>query len=100
MNIVDLSNIVYHPYNRDNLDVSGLNWYIISFDNLTNKGTYILEYKPGAKTPTHKHLGFEDFLILEGELINSSGDIFKKNQFISFIPKLNIIRILKLVVKS
>ena len=44
MNIVDLSNIVYHPYNRDNLDVSGLNWYIISFDNLTNKGTYILEY--------------------------------------------------------
>ena len=86
MNITNLSNIKFKPYNRNNLKVSGLNWHVISYDNKTSMGTYILEYKPGAKTPEHTHMGYEEFLILEGELINSCGKTFTKNMFVSYKP--------------
>jgi len=31
-------------------------------------------------------MGFEEFLIVEGELIDSDGMIFKKGEFVSFEP--------------
>jgi len=32
------------------------------------------------------HTGYEEFLILEGELIDSDGTIFEKGDFISYKP--------------
>ena len=31
-------------------------------------------------------MGFEEFLIVEGELIDSDGMVFKKGEFVSFEP--------------
>ena len=39
---------------------------------------------PGIETIPHKHSGHEEFLILDGELIDSDGTIFKKGDFISY----------------
>ena len=52
----------------------------------SNFGTYISKLEPGTKTLPHIHTGFEEFLILEGELIDSDGKIFKKGDFISYEP--------------
>jgi anti-sigma factor ChrR (cupin superfamily) len=41
---------------------------------------------PGAQTVPHTHMGFEEFLIVEGELIDSDGMVFKKGEFVSFEP--------------
>ena len=41
---------------------------------------------PGTKTIPHTHSGHEEFLILDGELIDSDGTIFKKGDFISYEP--------------
>ena len=42
--------------------------------------------KPGAKSLPHMHKGFEEFLMLEGELIDPDNKIFKKGDFITFEP--------------
>jgi anti-sigma factor ChrR (cupin superfamily) len=41
---------------------------------------------PGAATLPHVHPGFEDFLILEGELVDSDGAVFKAGDFVSYRP--------------
>ena len=33
----------------------------------------LLRYAPGAKVPTHRHVGTELILVLEGELVNDAG---------------------------
>ena len=42
--------------------------------------------EPGTKSLHHEHTGFEEFLMLEGELIDLDGKIFKKDEFVSFKP--------------
>ena len=49
-------------------------------------GSYISKLEPGTKTILHIHSGYEEFLILDGELIDSDGTIFKKGDFISYEP--------------
>ena len=53
-----------------------------------NEKTYleVLKMSPGARSLPHVHVGFEEFLMLEGELIDSDGKIFKKGDFVSFQP--------------
>ena len=42
--------------------------------------------EPGAKSLFHEHTGFEEFLVLEGELIDPDGQIFKPGELITFQP--------------
>ena len=60
--------------------------YDFSFDEKTNLGTYISKLEPGTKTLPHIHSGYEEFLILKGELTDPDGKTFKKGDFISFEP--------------
>ena len=41
---------------------------------------------PGAKSLPHKHTNYEEFLILDGELIDPDNKIFKKGDLITFEP--------------
>ena len=44
MNIIDISNVEFIDYSRDNLIVPGLKWHVISYNKISCKGTYILKY--------------------------------------------------------
>ena len=41
---------------------------------------------PGAKSLPQTHTGHEEFLMLEGELSDADGKVFKKGDFVSFEP--------------
>jgi anti-sigma factor ChrR (cupin superfamily) len=41
---------------------------------------------PGAKTIPHEHVNYEEFYMLEGELIDPDGKTFKKGDFVTFEP--------------
>ena len=43
--------------------------------------------EPNAKSLPHVHTGFEEFLMLEGELTDPDNKVFKKGDFITFEPK-------------
>ena len=76
------------PFDNYGVTVPGMSWHKISYNKENGgQGTYILKMEPGAKSLPHKHKGFEEFLMLEGELIDPDGKIFKKGDFISFEPE-------------
>jgi anti-sigma factor ChrR (cupin superfamily) len=84
--ITDILNLKFEPFDRYGSVIPGMSWHKISFDKESGYGTYISKMAPGTKTIHHTHLGFEEFLILEGELIDSDEVIFKKGDFVTFEP--------------
>jgi len=85
-NIIDVHNVDFKPFDRYGSPVEKMSWHIISYDKTSGQGSYVLKMDPGAQTIPHIHMGFEEFLIVEGELIDSDGMIFKKGEFVSFEP--------------
>jgi anti-sigma factor ChrR (cupin superfamily) len=64
-----------------------MSWHKISYDKQNGGyGTYILKMEPNAKSLHHIHTGYEEFLMLEGELTDLDGKIFKKGDFVTFEP--------------
>jgi anti-sigma factor ChrR (cupin superfamily) len=82
--ITNIKNLKFEPFDKYNKSIKGMSWHKISFDEKTNFGTYISKLEPGTKTPPHIHTGIEEFFLLEGELIDSDGTIFKKGDFVSY----------------
>ena len=85
--ITNLNDIKFIPFDNYGVTVPGMSWYKISYSKENGgQGTYVLKMEPGAKSLPHEHIGFEEFLMLDGELIDPDGKIFKKGDFISFEP--------------
>ena len=84
--ITKLDQLKFEPFDKYGKPIKGWSWHKISFDEKSNFGTYISKLDPGTKTLPHCHSGYEEFLILDGELIDSDGTIFKKGDFISYEP--------------
>jgi anti-sigma factor ChrR (cupin superfamily) len=85
--ITDLNNLNFKPFNNYGKPIAGMHWHKISYDRKNGgQGTYVLKMDAGAKSLNHEHTGFEEFLILEGELEDLDGKIFKKGDFLTFEP--------------
>ena len=84
--ITKLHQLKFVPFDKYGEPIKGWSWHKISFDDETNFGTYISKLEPETKTLPHIHTGYEEFLILEGELIDSDGTTFKEGDFISYEP--------------
>jgi anti-sigma factor ChrR (cupin superfamily) len=53
-----------------------MSWLPVSYDRETGQGSYLMRMQPGAVTIEHEHAGMEEFLILEGDLVDSDGSVF------------------------
>ena len=85
--ITNPHDVEFVPFDNYGVIVPGMSWHKISYNKENGgQGTYILKMEPGAKSLPHEHTGFEEFLMLDGELIDPDGKIFKKGDFISFGP--------------
>lgn len=63
-----------------------MSWLPISYNRATGQGSYLMRMAPGAVTIAHDHPGYEEFLILEGELIDGDGAVFRTGDFVSYAP--------------
>lgn len=59
-------------------------WLPISYDLETGQGCYGMRMEPGAVTIAHDHDGMEEFLVLEGDLVDSDGKVFGPGDFVSY----------------
>ena len=84
--ITDTLNLKFEQFDRYGSVIPGMSWHKMSFNKENGYGTYISKLEPGTKRIPHTHLGFEEFLILEGELIDSDGTTFQKGNFVTFAP--------------
>ena len=79
-------NVKFEPFDNYGTPISGMSWHKISYNKEKGQGSYILKMEPGAKSLPHKHINYEEFLMLDGELIDHDDKIFKKGDFITFEP--------------
>ena len=85
--ITDLYNLKFEPFDNYGAVVPGMSWYKISYNrDAGGQGTYVLRMDPGSKSLPHEHTGYEEFLMLDGELTDPDGKVFKKGDFITFYP--------------
>ena len=85
--ITNSLNVKFEPFDNYGVPIAGMSWHKISYNEKTGQGSYILKMEPGAKSLPHKHTSYEEFLILDGELIDHDDKIFKKGDFITFEPE-------------
>ena len=79
-------NLEFEPFDNYGKPIKGMSWHKISYEKEKGQGSYILKMEPGAKSIPHEHVSYEEFYMLDGELIDVDGKIFKKGDFISFEP--------------
>ena len=85
--ITDLYNVKFKPFDNYGVTIPGMSWYKISYNKENGgHGTYILKMDPGAKSLSHEHLNYEEFLMLDGELIDADEKVFKKGDIVTYEP--------------
>ncbi len=85
--ITNLYNVDFVPFDNYGTIIPGMSWHKISYDKKNGgHGSYLLKMDPGSQSLSHTHTGFEEFLILEGELIDFDKKVFKKGEFVTFEP--------------
>ena len=84
--IIDPKNLSFEPFDNYGEPVNGMSWHKISYDKINGQGSFVLKMDPGAKSIPHKHVSYEEFYVLDGELIDADGKIFKKGDFVSYEP--------------
>ncbi len=58
----------------------------LSYKQDLGQGTYLMRMDPGAVTIAHDHKCFEDFMILEGELIDDDGTVIGPGDLVTYAP--------------
>ena len=85
-NIINIDNLNFEPFDNYGKSIEGMSWHKISYDKKKGQGTYVLKMEPGAKSIPHEHINYEEFYMLDGELIDIDGKVFKKGDIVSFEP--------------
>ena len=84
--ITDPFNLKFEPFDNYGKAIKGMSWHKISYNKKTGQGSYILKMHPGAKTIPHKHINYEEFYMLDGDLTDADGKTFKRGNFVTFEP--------------
>ena len=75
------------PYNRYGTPVEGMSWLPLSGELLNGEyECFMLRMEPGTSSKPHEHMGHEEFLVLEGHLIDLDGTEYKTGDFVHLLP--------------
>ncbi len=83
--IVNIQHADYRDYDLDGPVQPEMQLLPLSYKG-PGQGCYVMRLEPGAETLWHEHEGVEDFLILEGELIDDDGRTLGPGDFCSYRP--------------
>ena len=84
--IVNIHEAAFDAYDLEGPLQDDMSLLSVSYGSGTRRGIYVMRMEPGAATIPHTHECMEEFLILEGELIESDGTVLKKGDFASYRP--------------
>lgn len=59
-----------------------ITWHNLSYDAKTGRGSYLMMMAPGASSRPHRHIGAEEFFVLEGELVDFDGHVYRSGDFV------------------
>jgi quercetin dioxygenase-like cupin family protein len=56
-------------------DRKDITFFALSYDHQHQQGSYIMRMEPGAETELHTHGFREEYIIIEGDLIDPDGTV-------------------------
>ena len=84
--IVNIFEAAFDAYDMEGPVQPEMSVLRVSYSDATRRGIYVMRMEPGAVTIPHTHQCMEEFLILEGELIESDGTVLRKGDVTSYRP--------------
>ena len=84
--IVNLAEAPWETYSLQGRPQEDSAWAKLSYDEATGEGCFLFRFEPGARSIAHEHTGYEEFLVLDGEIEESDGTVYRKGDFVSLAP--------------
>ena len=85
--IVSTASDQFKPYDRYGKPVAGMSWIPLSGE--LHNGVFecfLLRMEAGARSNPHEHTGHEEFLVLDGELVDCDDQRFGSGDYVRFQP--------------
>jgi len=77
----------FRPYDRYEVPVAGMSWIALSGELGNGEfECFMLRMDPGAQSRPHEHTGFEEFLVMDGELVDCDGSRYQSGDYVRFLP--------------
>ncbi|EED35114.1 Cupin domain protein [Luminiphilus syltensis NOR5-1B] len=84
--VVSIRKDKLEPYNRYGDPIPGMSWMPLSGELHNGEfECFILRMDPGAESKPHEHVGFEEFLVMEGELIDCDDSTYRAGDYVRFL---------------
>lgn len=80
--IANIYEAEFKPFVYDDGVALGDSILQLDYNLALGTGFHVYRMPPGMTTRSHRHNGHEQFLILEGELIENDGTVFKKGDLV------------------
>lgn len=83
----DTSDDAFKPYDRYGSPVEGMYWIPLSGEPGGGEfESFLLHMEPGARSKPHEHTGHEEFLVLEGSLLDCDEREYHAGEYVHFKP--------------
>ena len=63
-----------------------ISFLALSYQGKSAQGAYIMRMQPGAETEWHTHGRREEYLVIEGDLVESDGTVLGPGDFVIYQP--------------
>jgi mannose-6-phosphate isomerase-like protein (cupin superfamily) len=78
--------IALRPYDLDGPVQPEITFAPLSYAAASERGSYLMRMAPGAATIPHVHESREEFMVVEGEAIETDGTVVKAGDWIIYEP--------------
>ena len=77
----------FQPYTRYGDPIAGMSWIPLSGELHNSEfECFLLRMEPGSSSRPHEHTGHEEFMIIDGELVDCDGTRFRCGDYVRFLP--------------
>jgi len=84
--VVNWKSCDWQPYPAIDGGETDLKWHPVRAEPGPGDGTYLLKVAPGGGAKLHAHSGQEEFVVLDGELIDGDGTVLRTGDVLSYDP--------------
>ena len=84
--VVNVHSAEFEPWDAESRRECGTSVLQLNPAAQRGVGFYIYKMEPGAQSAPHRHGGAEEFLIIEGTLIDNDGTVYKKGDVVWLAP--------------
>lgn len=83
---VNFKQAKFETYSLQGTPQNDVTWCNLSYDHATGEGFFLIRFAPNGRSIAHEHVGFEEFVVLEGEITDSDGTTFRTGDCVSQPP--------------